>query len=241
MRTLWTYLFAIIYALYSIFPLQKVKKASKQSLLEKEEYRDLPYAFPGKWARKTMEKTGSKVEVHGQEKFPEGPVLVVSNHQGNFDILAILGYLGKPVGFISKIEVKKLPLAPTWMEYMHCVFLDRKDKRQSVQAFRTGINYLKDGYSLVIFPEGTRSKGNVTNSFKSGSFRLATKANVPVVPVALNGTYKIMEENNNWIKPAHINIHICDPIMPEDYKDLSLDQLAELTQSKIVEALQKQE
>ncbi|WP_102028844.1 lysophospholipid acyltransferase family protein [Salirhabdus sp. Marseille-P4669] len=238
MRTLWTYLFTISYALYSIFPLQKVKKAIKNNLVEQEEYKDLPYAFPRKWARKSMEQTGSTINVMGNEKFPDGPVLVVANHQGNFDIFAVLGFLDKPLGFISKMEVKKVPLARTWMEYMHCVFLDRKDKRQSVKAFRDGIQYLQDGYSLVIFPEGTRSKGKHTNPFKSGSFRLATKAGVPIVPVAINGTYKIMEANKNRIKAANVDIHVCDPITPEEYEGLSLDALAELTQSRIVEKIQ---
>jgi 1-acyl-sn-glycerol-3-phosphate acyltransferase len=237
MRTLWTYTFGLIYALYSIFPLQKVKKAKKQGL-SSEEFKKLAFEMPKKWARRTMAKTGSNVEVIGEEKFPEGAVLVVSNHQSNFDILAYLAHLTKPIAFISKIEVKKLPLVPTWMEFMHCVFIDRKDKRQSVKAFKQGIDYLKQGDSLIIFPEGTRTKSNQMLPFKSGSFRLATKAGIPIVPIAIDGTYKIMEANNNWIKPANVKITVCDPIMPEEYEKYNLDELAEICQSKILEVLQ---
>ena len=75
------------------------------------------------------------------------------------DIPVLLGYLNKPIGFVSKAEIKKFPVVPTWMELMNCVFMDRSDRRQSLKAIKDGIELLKNGHSIVIFPEGTRSKG----------------------------------------------------------------------------------
>ncbi|PMU48000.1 1-acyl-sn-glycerol-3-phosphate acyltransferase, partial [Pseudomonas sp. GP01-A3] len=82
----------------------------------------------------------------------------------------------KPIGFIAKMEITKLPIVPGWMEQMHCVFMDRSDRRQSLKAIKDGVEKLKNGHSLVIFPEGTRSKGTQMGEFKSGSLHLATKS-----------------------------------------------------------------
>ena len=98
---------------------------------------------------------GGTVEVKGLENVPKDkPVLVVSNHQSNMDIPVLLGYLNKPIGFVSKAEIKSSPVVPTWMELMNCVFMDRSDRRQSLKAIKDGIELLKNGHSIVIFPEG---------------------------------------------------------------------------------------
>ncbi|MBB6455369.1 1-acyl-sn-glycerol-3-phosphate acyltransferase [Salirhabdus euzebyi] len=239
MRTVWTIGYSILYLLYSIPTLQKVKKVVSKNELPPNELDKVIFALPRRWAQKTIKRSGSTVNVVGNEKFPDGPVLIVANHQGNFDIMALLGYLEKPFGFIAKIETKKVPFARTWITCMHGIFIDREDRRQSVKAFKDGIETLKSGHSLLIFPEGTRSKGSQTLPFKSGSLRLATKAGVPIVPVAIDGTHKIMEANDGKVKPAKVTVTVCDPIMPEQYEELSLDQLAEYTQSQIIEVLQQ--
>ncbi|MRG87440.1 lysophospholipid acyltransferase family protein [Salinibacillus xinjiangensis] len=238
MRTIWTYLNAVIFVLLCVFPLQKVKKINRQSLTP-EQLDEIIFKVPRKFGQKTLWYTGSKVDVVGNQNFPQGPVLIVANHQGNVDIPLLLGVLDKPFGFISKIEVKKIPIVRTWMKQMHCVFLDRNDKRQSVKAFRQGIDVLKSGHSLTIFPEGTRSQQDVPNTFKAGSFRLAKKAGVPVVPVAIHGTYKVMEANRGFIKPSHIKLTICEPISAKEVEELSLDELAKRSEGQIVEAIQQ--
>ena len=86
--------------------------------------------------------------------------------------------------------------------------MDRSSLKKSAAAIIEGVNILKNGYSLVIFPEGTRSKGGPMCEFKAGSFKLATKAKVPIVPVTINGSYKLMEANNNMIKPAEVDLYI---------------------------------
>jgi 1-acyl-sn-glycerol-3-phosphate acyltransferase len=102
------------------------------------------------------------------------------------------------------------------MENMNCVFMDREDRRQSLQAIKDGIAKLQNGHSLVIFPEGTRSKGDKMGEFKSGSFHLALKSGVPIVPLRINGTYNILESNGNRIKPANISLEAFPPVDPAE-------------------------
>lgn len=166
-----------------------------------------------KWARSLVKLAGVTVVTTGEENIPpEGSVLFVSNHQGNFDIPILLGYIEKPKAFIAKIELLKLPLIRTWMIHLKCVFMDRSDIRQSLKVINQAADHLKEGYSMVIFPEGTRSKNETLGEFKPGSLKLALKAGVPIVPVAIQGSYKIMEQNGFLIKPAHVKITIFDPI-----------------------------
>ena len=202
-----------------------------------EEKDTLMHQKPKHWAKTLVKLTGSHIEVVGQEKIPNGPVLFVSNHQGNFDVPILIGFLEKPLGFISKVEVKKIPLIPRWMEAMNCVFIDRKDRRKAVQSIRDGIATLKKGHSLVIFPEGTRSKGDEMGEFKKGGLRLATDSKVPVVPITISGSYKIMEEKKFGFQPAQVKVTIHDPIfLPQDEK-VDGNQLGIEIQEKIKQGL----
>ena len=127
------------------------------------------------------------------------------------------------IGFVAKIETEKIPLVRTWMRAMKCVFMDRSSLRKSSEAIIHGIKNLKSGYNMVIFPEGTRSRGDKTGEFKAGSFKLATKSKVPVIPVTMNGSYKIMEHGNGpWIRPANVELTIHAPI---DTSSLTKDEI----------------
>ena len=149
------------------------------------------HAMPKRWAKGIIKRTGTNVKVTGDDAIPEGPVLFVSNHEGDFDIPVLLGFIEKPFGFMSKVEVKKVPIISEWMDVLNCVFIDRKNKRQSVLSLGECTTKLQDGHSLVIFPEGTRSKGRSINQFKTGAFRIALDAGVPIVPINIiwNGCY----------------------------------------------------
>jgi 1-acyl-sn-glycerol-3-phosphate acyltransferase len=178
------------------------------------------------WARALVKLAGGRISVVGEENIPEDrSVVFISNHQGNFDIPILLGYINKPKAFIAKIETKKLPLISSWMKEMKCVFMDRKDIRQSVQAINEGAEILREGYSLVICPEGTRSKGETMGEFKHGSFKLATKAGVPIIPVTIKGSYKMMEQSKFIIKPAKVEVIISNPI---ETSGLSREEIKEL-------------
>ncbi len=201
----WLYLIAIYPALLKVNQLAKLGKTTEHDQLTAQTAK--------KWARSLVKFAGVTVVTTGEENIPsEGSVLFVSNHQGNFDIPILLGYIDKPKAFIAKIELLKLPMIRTWMTHMKCVFMDRSDIRQSLKVINQATDHLKEGYSMVIFPEGTRSKGATLGEFKPGSLKLALKAGVPIVPITIRGSYKIMEQNGFIIKPAHVEITIAAPI-----------------------------
>ena len=201
----WIYLVCLIPSLF------KVKYFEKHNMIDKRD--ELVDKVVHKWAKSLVKLSGSTIKVMGEENIPKlGAVVFVANHQGSFDIPILLGFIKKPKSVIAKIEMKKMPMISTWMGYMKCVFMDRKDIRQSLKVINEAAEYLKQGYSTVVFPEGTRSKGNSMGEFKMGSFKLALKSGVPIVPVTIKGSYKIMELNGFIIRPAEVEIIISKPI-----------------------------
>lgn len=165
------------------------------------------------WAGTLLRIAGVTVTVNGQENIPKGRAVVFTpNHQGDYDIPLMLLYLDEPHALVAKIETMKIPLVRTWMKLLDCVFIDRSSPRHSMEAMRQAQALVEDGKSVIVFPEGTRSKGDAMGEFKAGAFRIACKAGAPVVPVAIDGSYKVMEANKNLMKPAHVNITILPPI-----------------------------
>jgi 1-acyl-sn-glycerol-3-phosphate acyltransferase len=233
LRTIYWFLYFFGFLLYSIPTLNRLK--SLDTSIDIEERDKKIHKLPQHWARRLVEITNSTVKVNGLENIPDGPVLFISNHQGNFDIPVLLGYVGKPMGFISKVEVKKIPIVPKWMKVMNCIFINRKDRRQAIMSIKEGAETLKKGHSLVIFPEGTRSKGGKVAEFKAGSLRLATDSGVPIVPIAIQGTYKIMEHGGLFMKPADVEVSILPPLYETDNQNAKelAKELQELISAKV--------
>ncbi len=182
---------------------------------------------PRSWSRALLWIVGGKVVMSGGENMPKGPVLFVSNHVGSFDIPVLIANLPKAFGFISKIEVLRIPVVGSWMKIMNCVFLDRKNRNDSTKAIGTGVDVLQKGHSLLIFPEGTRSKGGPMKAFKAGSVRLAMDAEVPIVPIAIQGTADIMEKNKNFMRPATVYLTILPALPHDSFKEMTTKDLAE--------------
>lgn len=223
---IWYVYFALSIPL-TIPTLLKVKRLDKQG---KSQERDaLVHKFTSNWGRRLLKVLDIKVTVHGSENLPkEKNVLFVGNHQGNFDIPIYLSCIDFPKGFVAKIELTKLAGIKTWMEYMNCVFMDRSSIRKSGEAIIMGIKVLKGGNSLVVFPEGTRSKGNEMGDFKAGSFKLATKSKVPIIPVTMSGSYRIMEGNpNKNLTSANVDLYIHPIIETANLSKEEQDHLCE--------------
>ncbi len=195
------------------------------ALGKKDEKADYVERITGRWARLVLKLTGSNVKVTGLENIPKDtPVVYICNHQGDCDILAFLGYVPGHKCFISKIEVLKVPVLRSWMKAMRCVFMDRNNIKQSVESINKGIDNLRMGYSVIIFPEGTRSKGSEMGEFKPGSFKLATITGIPIVPVTIKNTYRIWEEKK-LIRSATVEMIISEPV-ETDY--LTKEEIKEL-------------
>lgn len=186
--------------------------------------------------------TGSKVEVIGSENIPkDGGVLFVSNHRSYFDILTGFGYTKKPLGFVAKYEMIHAPLLKQWMELVNCLFLNRQDIKQGLKTIIKGIDQVKSGVSVWICPEGGRNMNpDVTNvkEFKEGSLKIAEKGKVPVIPVAIYGTYEIWEEHLPYMRKSKVIIEYGKPIIIDELPDAEKKKLGAYTRSKIVEMLE---
>ena len=214
MRTVFFFIAFIFYMIGSIFKIIKVKFLEKKGLYkEANEYIEKSVY---NWGRFILRISGINVQVVGIENLPKGNCLFVSNHQGNFDIPLILASINKSIGFVAKKELKNVPLVSYWMKKIHCTFIDRNNIREAVKSINEGVEYLKEGYSMIIFPEGTRSRSNNMGEFKKGSMKLALKAGVPIVPMTIDGTYKAYEKNSNKVKPTDVKLTIWQPIMIEN-------------------------
>lgn len=157
---------------------------------------------------------GGKATVTGTENIPtDRAVLFVGNHRSMLDIVLAARLIPFPVGFISKIELEKIPLLRMQMRDINCLFLDRKDDRKALKTILKAIELIKGGQSMFIFPEGTRSKeeGKLL-PFHAGSFKIATKAKAPIVPVTIVGTGDILEDHFPKLKRVPVAIEFGEPI-----------------------------
>ena len=165
------------------------------------------------WMSTLMRIAGCTVTVNGLENIPKDRAVVFTpNHQSDYDIPITLVHLDRPHALVAKVETLKIPLVRTWMKLFDCVFIDRKNPRQAVTAMKEAGALLARGESVIVFPEGTRSKGDAMGEFKHGAFKMAFAAGAPVVPVVIDGSYKIMEANHNLMCPGHVTMTVLPPI-----------------------------
>lgn len=165
--------------------------------------------------------TGVETNVIGHEKVPaDVPVLYVGNHRSFFDILLTYSRCPDLTGYVAKDGMKKIPLLSTWMKRLYCLFLDRTDIKAGLKTILIGIDQIKQGISMCIFPEGTRNKDPQAPMlpFKEGSLKMAEKTGCPIIPIALTNSSEIFENHFPKIKPAKVILEYGDPIY---YNELS--------------------
>lgn len=158
--------------------------------------------------------SGVKLIVEGTENIPtDTSVLYVGNHRSYFDVVLTLSLFPNVTGYVAKKEIKKVPILRRWMNAIHCIFLDRDNIKEGLKTILQGVEELKKGYSLCIFPEGTRNKETDTLlPFHEGSFKLAEKSGVPIVPMTLVNTAAIFEDHFPLIKRSTVVIQFGEPI-----------------------------
>lgn len=166
----------------------------------------------GFWCRVILKATGTELTVEGVEHIPrDGPVVIYPNHQGDLDILLAVAVIPRQLGFIAKKQAAFLPFLNLWMLAMGCVFIDRGNISQGIKAIAKGSERVKDGRAMCVFPEGTRSRGPQLLPFRNGAFRLAIRAEATIIPVTIDGAYKVWEEHHR-IRPAAVRVVIHKPI-----------------------------
>lgn len=179
------------------------------------------------------------IDVHGIENLPEKDGFIFfPNHQGLYDVLAVIEACPRPFSVVAKKEVGEIPFLKQVFACMRAFLIDREDVRQAMQVIVDVAKEVKKGRNYLIFAEGTRSKnGNQVGTFKGGSFKSATKAQCPIVPVALIDAFKPFDTNT--IKPVTVQVHFMEPLLYEEYKDMKTTEIAALVQKRIQEKIDK--
>ncbi len=178
----------ILLPAYYVLKIFKWKQAEKKYV----------HYVSNRWARFTLFTAGVKLSVSGLENIPEkhSGFVVISNHQGNFDIPVMIACLPFAAGFIAKKEMAKFPFISNWMKALDCLFINRKRAREAGNKIFERLRQTEKN-PIFLFPEGTRSKGPEMGVFKTGSLKLIFQNQMNILPVTINGSYKCYEEVNN--------------------------------------------
>lgn len=191
-------------------------------------------------ARPILWIIGARVTVYGLENIPDNrPVVYMGNHRGMLDCVLLYTRFKGLCGFVSKAEVRKIPILNLWMNNMNCLYVDRDDVRDGLKMILAGIEHLKNGISICIMPEGTRSKTDEVLPFKEGSMKLATKTGCPIIPVAITGSSALFDDHKPFFRSGKVTLTFGKPL---EVKELSREQQKNLgahVREIIVEMLDK--
>ena len=191
------------------------------------------YAFLRQVDERAIEGGNIHIDVHGAENIPkEKGFMFFPNHQGLFDVLAIIRACPVPFSVVAKKEVGNVPFLKQVFSCMKAFLIDREDIKQSMQVIINVTKEVKAGRNYLIFAEGTRSKnGNHPQEFKGGSFKAAMKAKCPIVPVALIDSFKPFDTKT--ISQVTVQVHFLEPLYYEEYKNMKTTEIAEIVHDRI--------
>jgi len=174
---------------------------------------DLGHLCGRLWGRLVVWLSGVKVEIQGLEHVDRyNPQILMANHQGSFDIWVLMGYLPIQFRWLVKKELFDIPILGRAMRRAGYVAVDRQDQRRARHDLREALKRLEGGRSLLIFPEGTRTRTGQVGEFKRGGFLLATLSGRPIVPICIQGSFQIMPKGRFWIAPRKVKVTILPPI-----------------------------
>lgn len=181
--------------------------------------------------------SGTKITVIGEENVPtDQAVLYICNHRSYFDIVITYSRCKRLTGYIAKDNMLKVPLLNIWMKRLYCLFLNRTDMKEGLKTILTGIEQLKNGISMCIFPEGTRNRSEDQMDmlpFKAGSFKMAEKTGCPIVPMAITNSADILESHVPFIHKAHVILQYGKPIIPGELSKEDKKKISSLVQEEV--------
>lgn len=182
-----------------------------------------------------------RIEPYGTENIPkESGFMFFPNHQGLYDVLAVLEACPMPFSVVAKKEIKNIQFLKQVFACMKAYMLDRDNVRQAMQVIIDVSNEVKNGRNYLIFAEGTRSKnGNRIGEFKGGSFKAATKAKCPIVPIALIDSFRPFDTNT--ISKVTVQVHFLKPLYYDDYKNMKTTEIASIVHDRIQDTIDKNE
>lgn len=188
------------------------------------------YRMGRMWNWTVAKFMGLKFTISGTEKIVPGTSYIITpNHQSFADILALFVNLPVPFRWVIKKELLKIPLFGKALGSTGAICLDRSDRERSVKSLQEGTNKLGGGWSVLIYPEGTRTPDGLLHAFKKGAFMMAVQTGISILPVTCNGAFKVMPKNTLLFTPGHVTLAIGDPILTEGLTESSVPELMERT------------
>lgn len=188
------------------------------------------------WSRMVFSLCGVKLVVKGRERIPWGrPYILMSNHMSYFDIFSLFAVAGQPVRMLAKKSIRSVPIFGWSMWMARFVFIDRSNYRQAYESIQLAARRIINGYTVAIFPEGTRSTDGRLGEFKPGGFMIAERARVPIVPIGIVGSDKVLPRGSVAIRPGIIEVRIGDPIPTEGLKRQELMEMVRASISGLLE------
>jgi len=195
---------------------------------------NLAFSISKVWARVMLLVTAVRVDIRGKERTKEGQsYVIISNHQSQFDILAIVTALGIQYRWIIKQELLKIPLWGYALYASRNIFIDRSNPESARESIRKGLDRLPAGTSVMFFAEGTRSPDGRLREFKKGGFFVALERNYPILPVTVNGSRKVLPKGSAEFHPGRISVIVGEPIDTRNYTRAMMGELMAKTRSVI--------
>ena len=190
------------------------------------------------WARLNMLFTLMTIEIDGREKITTGQsYIIVANHQSLLDIYVLYGYIGMNIRWVMKKELRSIPVFGLACEMMGQIIIDRSNTQAALESINSARSRIKDGLSVIFFAEGTRSRKGGVEQFKKGAFRLAQELSVPILPVSIHDTRKLLPSDTLDWHPGHVKLKFHDPIPTVGLTSDDVSALGEQTREIIRQAL----
>ena len=196
---------------------------------------NLAFSISKIWAYTMIAASFVRTEIKNKNKILKGtPYIIISNHQSHYDIITLVTTLGIQFRWIIKKEILKLPIFGYALYASRNIFIDRSNTARAIESINKGIDRLPKGVSVMVFAEGTRSPDGQIHEFKKGGFVTAVRRKIPILPVTVNGSRRVMRKGSFTLKPGKIQIVIGDPIDTSGYTTDTVQELIDKTRQTII-------
>ena len=192
------------------------------------------------WAKCILALSNIRVTVKGLSNLKPGrSYIYMANHMSNFDIPVLQAFLPVQFRWLAKAELYKIPVFGYAMKRAGYISIDRSDRKSAIESLNKAVKIIRDGISVVIFPEGTRSRNHNIQPFKKGGFFLAVDSGVPIIPIIIHGTERIMPKKQMLIKPGNVTLEIAKPINSSDYTRKTKNDLMDKIRDIFLKSFEK--
>ena len=180
-----------------------------------------------------------RVKASGLNNILDEPAIYAANHASQLDIPIMCTRVNRPMFFIAKIELKKVPILSQYIKVVGMILVDRKNRERAMASMRTAIQDIQGGKSIAAFPEGTRTKTGELLPFKKGIFTIAKEGRIPIVPIAIVGSSKALASGSFFIRPATVELRILPALNSGEFFNMSIEEMANHTRSLIQKEIEK--